>query len=215
MDTAKLSATVKLAEGLRLKAYEDTTGHLTIGLDMRPSLSIDDRQDAGSGDAELFSKHSSSNYVSPISFTNVKNIEIRQFSHLPSVHALCSLLQACRICVNHLFAHRSYLKIGRMVIRSIAVKMVDCQTFRNWADKRLVDKSMNQVALVRFSSVAESHPSGGIPSRFCIRTDCHRSRALTPGTDNPAHVSLFSNFVESLISLNWFPHPRLQWIQQN
>src|ERR1019366_7002387 len=31
MDGAKLNATVRLAEGLRLKPYTDTTSHLTIG----------------------------------------------------------------------------------------------------------------------------------------------------------------------------------------
>lgn len=203
-DRDALTADLKLAEGLRLRAYQDTEGVLTIGLlNVTPSSTAQDMVDGFHTHAEV----SGDVHRAHAAFSQTTNLFhglVVQFRSGSPVLSLRSFLKSCRIGVDHLLAHRGGFKIRQVVVFSIPVEVIDGQALRDGAVERFPDQAMHKKSFLGFLAVViESHAL-----RVClvIRKPSDWPRAFTPEPGKASDVSRFVDVIQRFVAENRLPH---------
>jgi len=130
--------------------------------------------------------------LSTISGSDVAHSSISEQGRASSSLAFRASLQPSVVGVNHLFTHRRELKVADVVVRSVAVQVVNREPIRNGANEVLGHESVDKNAL--WSSIPvfpESYPLGVVGVCF-TRED---ARSAAPESRHAANVSVFVDLV--------------------
>lgn len=171
---------------------------------MSPSIFADDRPDTSGRHAESLSEFFPSNGSEPIEPPYFPYFIIGQLRGFAAIFALGRYLKACRIGMNHLFAHRRKLKVADVVVRAISVQVIDRNTSGDRTNEVFRHEPMHQDSTRTATPIApQLNPHGVV--RY-VSLWFYQSSGPAPKPLQSAHVSAFVDFIQAFVAVHCLPH---------